>query len=302
MSRQTNLINITARCTMIMLIVFGIFLLASAVSNAESVMIGQACRDENGNITGGSAGDQTGGEVDVSEWEHDGDSFNWDYVLRAKDPSIAKKLAENMKAACSNDHIGYDQDEPDRNSFYDAAEANDWDIATIETYCETTCSSAVSVCLNAAGVDVPRSWASSEVYSDVMSTGMFDCYTSADYVASSANLLPGDILVTDGRHTAMVVESPNLFQFEVNYVDGKGRDQVAKVEEGKSIQLNYNNGEKIQSVKIKDKTDLKTYKPEKHGYSFAGWKNNDDKTFTAEYKASSVPIKTDGKTRVIGGH
>ena len=262
---------------------------------ADSVVVGEACSGEGGKLHGCSAGDQSGSEVDLGGWSCGGAS-SWDYVLRAKDPSIAKKLAANMIAACNNDHVGYDQDSPDRDSLYDAAKANNWDIAGITTNCETTCASVVSVCLNAAGVSVPRTWCSGEVRDDVMATGMFDCYTSSDYTRSSAKLLPGDILVNDEVHTAMVVESPNPFEFEVKYQDTKGKAQTTKVVEGDNIQLNLNNGKKVQSVKIEDTTDLSTYKPEKQGASFSGWKHDDEEdVFVAQYKPSVMAIQTQKK-------
>ena len=295
---KNNLLAIViSRCLVVALMTAGLLFIAPVqTSYGASVIIGQATNGEGGSIAGCTAGDQSGGEVSTTGWRYGGGPFSWDFVLRAKDPAIAKKLAANMIAACENDCVGYDQNSPDRNSLYDCAEANNWDIAGITTNCETTCASVVSVCLNAAGVNVPRTWQSGEVYDDVMATGQFIAYTSSDYTASPDKLLPGDILVTDGTHTAMVVESPNPFEFDVKYIDTKGEEQTERIEEGSNIQLNLNNGKKLQSVKIKDSTDLSSYKPEKQGAEFAGWKyKEDDDVFVAQYKPSAMAMSTGSK-------
>ena len=89
----------------IVLLFSGIIILDTpAVSAASGVRIGQATSDENGNIRGGKAGDQTGNEVATAKWSYssrDGNYNNWKYVIRAKDPGIASRLADCMKKACA---------------------------------------------------------------------------------------------------------------------------------------------------------------------------------------------------------
>jgi len=197
----------------IVLLFGGIIILDTpAVSAASGVRIGQATSDENGNIRGGKAGDQTGNEVATAKWSYssrDGNYNNWKYVIRAKDPGIASRLADCMKKACANDHIGYDQSYPDRCSAYDEAKAVSWQIDKIQNNCETTCAQIVSVCVNAVGIDVGRYWDSSQVVDDLRATGKFSILTSSEFTASSSMLEPGDILVSPSVHTAMVIESPN---------------------------------------------------------------------------------------------
>lgn len=257
------------------------------------VRIGEAACGENG-LTGNSPGNQTGNELQTG-----GFYGGWTYVFRAKDPSIAKKMAASMKAACENQHVGYDLKDPDRETLYDVAKANDWDIASITTDCETTCVDLVSVCLNSAGVEMPSAWASVAVYGDLMPTGQFDCYTSSDYTNSPAKLLPGDILCNPGGpHTAMVIESPNKFLFEVKYIDEQGGDQTAKAEEGSEVKLYLNNGKDSTPVTIIDQTDLGKYAPSKSGYEFKGWeKKEDENTFTARYSSSQRALRTGSKKK-----
>lgn len=189
-----------------------VFVAMAFESSADNtVRIGQACCDEKGGVKGGKAGDQTGREVVIGNWSYNSSksAFNhWVYVFRAKDPTIAKRLAKKMKEACENDHIGYDQRIPDRYSFHDEAEKVGWDIKAIKKNCETTCTSCMAVCLNAVGIPTRKIWTVNHVYNDLMATGQFKVYKTKKYTASKKYLEPGDILLSS-CHGAMVVESGN---------------------------------------------------------------------------------------------
>jgi hypothetical protein len=71
---------------------------------------GHAAHDERGRYSGGRSGDQTKREVYIRTW------YNrpWGWILRAKDPKKRERIASAMEAACSNNYIGYDQNQ--RNS------------------------------------------------------------------------------------------------------------------------------------------------------------------------------------------
>ena len=71
-----------------------------------SIIFGSARVDEKGGYAGGVAGDQTGKEVSTQPYYMH--KHGW-YCLRPKSPSDAIKIANAMKAACTNDNIGYDQ-------------------------------------------------------------------------------------------------------------------------------------------------------------------------------------------------
>lgn len=280
------------------------FICVCEPSSAASggVRIGQATSGEGGRTRGGKAGDQGGGEVSISNWSYgrsSGSPYHWKYVFRAKDPSIGKALAEDMKAAAANNHVGYDQSTPDRYSFYERAKEAGWDISAITTNCETTCASAVSVCLNAEGINVPKMWYSGIVAEDLKKTGQFYCFTSSDYTASPAKLLPGDILVNPDTHTAMVVESPNSFQFEVSYKDSETKeDKQVSIDEGTEIQLNLNNGEVPEKITIEDKVDLADYAPEKGSFKFSGWTQTGEDSFAAEYEGAAALKTTNTKKKI----
>ena len=71
-----------------------------------SLIVGSARLDENGNVSGGAAGDQTGREVSTQPYYMH--KKGW-YVLRPKTAALAVGLASAMSDACANDNIGYDQ-------------------------------------------------------------------------------------------------------------------------------------------------------------------------------------------------
>lgn len=167
---------------------------------AHIVYIGNAVCDENGKARGGQPGNQTGKELRIQQWYLN--KKGW-IVLRPKDPEIAKKLAEDMKAACENMAIGYNQSK--RNTLYEAAKNVGFDCAKVTTLCECDCSSLVRVCCLYAGVDVKNFTTSNEI-TRLMRTKMFTELTDEKYTEQCGYLKLGDILVTRYKgHTAIVL-------------------------------------------------------------------------------------------------
>lgn len=165
-----------------------------------AVKIGHASIDENGKITGGTAGDQTGKEVCTRDWY----SKPWISVIRPNDSTAAEKIAIAMEQACANDKIGYDQNQ--RTTLYTAAKAVGWDLSKITTACECDCSSLVAVCVNAAGIGVSKDIYTGNEQAALKNTGKFTVYTGSDYINKSDNLKRGDILLASG-HTAIVLSN-----------------------------------------------------------------------------------------------
>ena len=114
-----------------------------------ATIIGSARIDEHGNATGGAAGDQTGKEVATENYYvHE---LGW-YAYRAKDPAQAALIAKEMKAACANPNIGYDQNQ--RLDIIKAiTKAKTMSKITWKTECD--CSSLVRACIMAAGMGDP---------------------------------------------------------------------------------------------------------------------------------------------------
>lgn len=166
-----------------------------------TVKIGHASSDENGKYSGGKAGDQTGREVAIRTW------YNrpWNKVVRPKSKTVALAIARTCIAACNNNNIGYDQYQ--RTTLYTQALKVDFDLAKINTPCECDCSSLVAVCVNAAGIKVSKDIYTGNMVAALKNTGAFDVLTDNKYLSSSSLLNIGDILVYEGHHTAIVVDT-----------------------------------------------------------------------------------------------
>ena len=273
------------------------FVVNVAPVNAESTKIGHATNDEKGGLRGGKAGDQTGSEVATGSWRYGGGAFHWTFVARPKSVEIAAKMANQMQAACDNNHIGYDQS--NRISIYTAAKASGWDMSKISSYVECDCISLVCTVATAAGAPVSPYAGSSTLKSYLAQSGYFDIYTTSDYTASTDKLLPGDILCAEGRHACMVIESPNPLCFDVNYKNTSGKKKVAKVEMNETITLNYNNGKPVKTVVVDKNMNLKNYSPSKSGYTVKGWQKVGRNDFSVSYESSMASIATGHKAKKI---
>ena len=164
------------------------------------IKIGSARIDENGNISGGKAGDQT--KREVAEEPYYSHRLGW-YMLRAKDTNIARKIGLAMLEACLNANIGYDQSE--RYGVINCLKKYGR-IAKINEQTEADCSSLVRACCIQAGIQVGDFNTSSEV-AVLERTGAFQ---KAVAVTPSTKLQVGDILVTRSKgHTVIVTESDN---------------------------------------------------------------------------------------------
>lgn len=168
-----------------------------------AVRIGHASLDENGKITGGSAGDQTGRELRIQDWYNKG----WNVVLRPRSTALAEKSAQACEAACRNDNCGYDQG--GRNSLNDEAKAVGYDLSLIATPCECDCSSLMHVCAIAGGANLDygsNGLTTRDMVDAFMATGQYEKLTDSKYLTSDKYLLRADVLVKEGSHTAMALE------------------------------------------------------------------------------------------------
>ena len=169
-----------------------------------SVYIGHASIDENGRAYGGVAGDQTGQEVCIRTW------YNrpWTVLLRPVSAAVAERMALFCEGVCKNDNVGYNQYQ--RNTLRLCAKAVDWDPAKIGR-CDTDCSAFMTVCAEAAGVDVSGCYSygnapvTQTMRAKFVATGAFTALTDSKYLTSDAYLRRGDILVYEPGHTVMVL-------------------------------------------------------------------------------------------------
>ena len=169
---------------------------------STTVYIGHAVGDEHGNARGGEPGNQTGKELRISPWYLNKKGWR---VLRALDPVVRMRLAEDMRKACNNPMIGYDQSQ--RNTLWTAVLPHNFDCALVDKPVECDCSSLVRVCLAYAGVRVDNFNTESEA-KRLLATGKFEELTGDQYTKQSAYLCEGDILVTCTKgHTCVVLNN-----------------------------------------------------------------------------------------------
>lgn len=168
----------------------------------STVYIGNAVGDEHGKASGGEPGDQTGKELRIQPWYLNKKGWR---VFRPKSYEVAQKLADDMRAACDNPAIGYDQKQ--RNTLYTVADQVGFDCSKVDKPCECDCSSLVRVCLAYAGIKTGNFNTASEP-SVLKKTGAFDEMIGPEYTDESGWLKTGDILVTTVKgHTAIVLNN-----------------------------------------------------------------------------------------------
>lgn len=171
-----------------------------------AVKIGHSSIDENGKISGGQSGDQTGKEVCTRDWY----DKNWDYVIRCNDPAIAEKIAASCEAACNNANIGYDQSQ--RNSLYLEALKVNMDLSKVGK-CECDCSSLASICCVCAGIPAEAVYiggnmrTTRNIKDALVKTGKFTVFTDAAYTKSDKKLKRGDIICKAGSHVIIVLSN-----------------------------------------------------------------------------------------------
>lgn len=162
------------------------------------IKVGSARIDENGNISGGRAGDQTKREVTIEPYYSH--PKGW-HMLRAKDSDKARKIGLAMVEASLNNNIGYDQS--GRYGVINCLKKYGR-IAKINEATEADCSSLVRACCIQAGINVGDFNTASEV-AVLERTGAFH---KAVAVIPNTKLQAGDILVTRSKgHTVVVTES-----------------------------------------------------------------------------------------------
>nr|DAV52407.1 MAG TPA: hypothetical protein [Caudoviricetes sp.] len=182
-----------------------------------ALTIGSARHDENGKYTGGKNGDQDGSEVATQAYYMH--SKGW-RLIRAKDPAIAEKIAAAMLEACSNNNIGYDQN--DRYLIQSVKKYGS--LAKISAKVDTDCCDLVRACVyQATGRDCGDCYTATEAVS-LQKLGIFEA--TVDVTASTV-LYNGDILVTKTKgHTVIVVSGnprkPTAADIKTGWVQSGG--------------------------------------------------------------------------------
>lgn len=167
-------------------------------------MISNAGHDENGKISGGQDGDQTGQEWTIKAWY----SRPWDRVLYFPDPAVSGLIAQLAKEAANNNKIGYNQAR--RRTFWQQLKSVGYFPSAITRACAADCSSGVAGIVKATGyiLGMPNLQAVSEdMYTgneeQVLTNAGFKVLTDSKYLTSDEYLKPGYILLYTGHHTAI---------------------------------------------------------------------------------------------------
>lgn len=163
-----------------------------------SIKIGHASIDENGKISGGKAGDQTGKEICVRSWY----SKPWNVYLECTDKALADKAASIMELICSDDNYGYDQSQ--RLTGYNAIIANGGKVKGAKG--EFDCSSLVSTCYRLVGLPVSPACTTRSIREAFIATGKFKAYTDTAHLSGDTYAKRGSLYLKEGSHVVMALE------------------------------------------------------------------------------------------------
>lgn len=167
----------------------------------KTVRIGHAYGDEHGKGHGGAAGDQTGKEVRIEKWYKR--TGGWQYYIEPVDMALANRAADWMERICESPKFGYDRD--DRWTGYDAIKAKGFYDAKKS---EFDCSSLVLSCYRFAGLlKLREKWGTTSTMRKQFKELGFIVHDEPKYLESSDYLRRGGILLTEGKHTCMVLDN-----------------------------------------------------------------------------------------------
>ena len=160
--------------------------------------------DENGNLKGGKAGDQSKKEWYLRKWY----ARPWTCVLRWPDSNVGTLIAQLGIDAALNDRIGYDQGQ--RDSFWREVRKVGYLPAKITTPCEEDCTAGVNGLVHCAAYlleipalkKIPETGVRSSNMRKYFKAAGFRVLTDSKYLKSGDYLLPGDVLLYDNHHGA----------------------------------------------------------------------------------------------------
>lgn len=187
-----------------------------------AIKIGHASIDENGKISGGKVGDQTGKEIHIRDWY----SKPWNVLLICKDKALAKRAADIMEAICKDDNFGYDQGQ--RISGYNNIVKNRGIVKGAKG--EFDCSSLVATCYKLAGLDISVASTTRNMRNNLMRTGRFELYTDKKYLITDKYALVGAVYLKEGSHVVMALEDKHIEKPATeNYYIVKHGDTLGKI-------------------------------------------------------------------------
>lgn len=185
--------------------------------------------DENGNVSGGSAGDQTNREVMVYQYANY--SKGWEGVLRLQQGKLTKaeyyralnRLMHTAVTIANNENVGYDQG--NRGSLWDYMSKRGWKLRYCPHIgkCECDCSMLMGVVANTAlkpikaiNGTIPKTVYTGnmrEIFTDLKGKTSWTWVSSGLNFTTGDGLKRGDILLNEGHHTAMFIGNTKQGQY-----------------------------------------------------------------------------------------
>lgn len=177
--------------------------------------------DENGNLKGGKAGDQSKKEWYLRKWY----SRPWTCVLRFPDIIVGTLIAQLAIDAALNDRIGYDQGQ--RDTFWREVRKVGFLPALVKIACEEDCTAGVNALVHCAAYlleitvlkKIPETGVRSSNMRRLFKAAGFKVLTDPKYLKSGDYLLPGDILLYDNHHGATNVTCGKKVRGSYTYRD-----------------------------------------------------------------------------------
>lgn len=169
------------------------------------VRIVHASISENGTVNG-VKGDSTGKEVCVRNWY----SKPWWIMIRHPRKEIADRIAYVGERLARSNAVGYSQ--ADRNSLHDTMKLFNHDVDAYLLHpvnTNTDCSAFVTECAIASGVqtlEYKGNAPTTSTMEKVFKKAGFEIYNQQRYLSSDKYLRRGDILLSPGYHTVIVID------------------------------------------------------------------------------------------------
>ena len=173
-------------------------------------MLSNSGHDERGLYSGGTAGDQSGGEWSIIPWYQYPWDGGWHCVLHHPNANVRKMIAQLATEAAKNDNIGYDQAE--RYTYWLALSKAGYYPRQINTPCEADCSAgvlanvkAVGYLLNNEKLKAVSIYGYTGTEKQILMDAGFECRTDAKYLVNDDYLYAGDILLNIYNHTCTCI-------------------------------------------------------------------------------------------------
>lgn len=185
----------------------------NAGENAGPVLIFNTQSNENGELSGGERGDQTGREARIDRFAayYERQDYPWSFIAHCTDERAREEAVRQARGYAANDNIGYDNDPQEKLTAAQQAERAGWELSAIDTPCSANCATAVLTIYKCAGkrlgivaladIDPNRNvW---EIRQELEKTGLFTFDSDPAHLHSTEYASAGDLHVAQSRHVLM---------------------------------------------------------------------------------------------------